>query len=452
MTALNFYRHGFLSSLRWRVAAGLCLCATAVWAAPQPASVPLDRVVAVVNNEVITAHELHLRIEVARAQLAKRKITLPSEKNLERQVLEQLIVQRAQLQLARETGVRVDDVTVNGAIGRIAQQNGMTVAVLRERLEAEGVSFARYREDIRNEIMMARLREREVDNRIVVTSGQIDAFLAREREASATPEFLVAHILLRVPDGADAVVIQAVHDRAEGLLRRLEGGQADFAQLAVSYSAGPEALEGGQMGWRTPERLPAVFYDALKDLQPGQLAPVLRSPAGFHLLKLLDRRQAKEEAEAGAKAAKAIEQTHARHILLRVGEPTPESEVIRRLSELRDRVLKGQQDFGGLARLHSVDASSTRGGDLGWLYPGETVPEFERAMDALEVNEVSEPVQSPFGWHLIQVLERRSEASDRERERLKAQLAIREQKAEQQFQDWLHQLRDRAYVEYRLED
>lgn len=431
----------------------LLLCVGGVRAEQAPASVLLDRVVAVVNDEVITAHELQLRLNVARAQLTKRNIALPSAQTLERQVLEQLILQRAQLQLARETGVRVDDVTVNGAIGRIAEQNDMTVSVLRDRLDKEGVSFARYREDIRNEIILARLREREVDNRIVVSAGEIDAFLAREVDAAATPELLVGHILLRVPEGADADVIQAVRERAQDLWTRLEQGGADFAQLAASYSAGPEALEGGQMGWRKPERLPALFYEAVKDLQPGGLAAVQRSPAGFHLLKLLDRRRAAaDEAQAAADDAQAIQQTHARHILLRVSDAMPESEVIRRLSELRGRVITGQQDFAQLARLHSVDPSSTRGGDLGWLYPGDTVPEFERAMNGLKINEVSEPVQSPFGWHLIQVLERRSQVSDRERRRLKAQMAIREQKAEAQFQEWLRQLHDRTYVEYRLED
>lgn len=431
----------------------LLLCVGGARAEQAPASVLLDRVVAVVNDEVITAHELQLRLNVARAQLTKRNIALPSAQTLERQVLEQLILQRAQLQLARETGVRVDDVTVNGAIGRIAEQNDMTVAVLRDRLEQEGVSFSRYREDIRNEIILARLREREVDNRIVVSAGEIDAFLARELDAAATPELLVGHILLRVPEGADADVIQAVSERAQDLWARLEQGRADFAQLAASYSAGPEALEGGQMGWRKPERLPPLFYEAVKDLQPGGLAPVQRSPAGFHLLTLIDRRRAAAEAdESAADGAQAIQQTRARHILLRVSDAMPESEVIRRLSDLRGRVIAGQQDFAQLARLHSVDPSSTRGGDLGWLYPGDTVPEFERAMNALAINEVSEPVQSSFGWHLIQVLERRSQVSDRERKRLKAQMAIREQKAEQQFQEWLRQLRDRSYVEYRLEE
>lgn len=453
MTVRFFDQQRFLSVWPYWTACVLLLCVGGVRAEQTPAGVLLDRVVAVVNDEVITAHELQLRLNVARAQLTKRNIALPSAQTLERQVLEQLILQRAQLQLARETGVRVDDVTVNGAIGRIAEQNDMTVSVLRDRLDKEGVSFARYREDIRNEIILARLREREVDNRIVVSAGEIDAFLAREVDAAATPELLVGHILLRVPEGADADVIQAVRERAQDLWTRLEQGGADFAQLAASYSAGPEALEGGQMGWRKPERLPALFYEAVKDLQPGGLAAVQRSPAGFHLLKLLDRRRAAaDEAQAAADDAQAIQQTHARHILLRVSDAMPESEVIRRLSELRGRVITGQQDFAQLARLHSVDPSSTRGGDLGWLYPGDTVPEFERAMNGLKINEVSEPVQSPFGWHLIQVLERRSQVSDRERRRLKAQMAIREQKAEAQFQEWLRQLHDRTYVEYRLED
>jgi peptidyl-prolyl cis-trans isomerase SurA len=281
-----------------------------------------------------------------------------------------------------------------------------------------------------------------------VSEGEVDNFLAEQAgvEAGAI-EYNVAQILLRVPDNATTDRVEELRKRADELLEQLRGG-ADFARSAASFSNAPEALQGGDLGWRTAERLPALFLDAIKGLQPGELAPVVRSPGGFHILKLLGRRNAVESKLATG----AVEQTRVRHILLRVSDLTPEAEVRRRLADLRDRVLKGGQDFGQLARLHSVDGSATRGGDLGWLYPGDTVPEFERAMNQLKPGEISEPVQSPFGWHLIQVLERRTEASPIERNRFAARQALRDRKADEAIQEWIRQLRDRTYVEYRLED
>ena len=436
----------------WRllaaVSAALCTVGVAHAQAAKPVPRTVDRVVAVVNDEVITANELVGRLRVADEQLKRQNIKPPTRDVLTRQVLEQMIVQRAQLQLARESGVRVDDGTVNAAIARIAEQNGMTLQVLRERLEKEGVGFARYREDIRDEIMLGRLRDREVDSRVLVSEGEIDNFLATQAGVAAGAiEYNVAQILLRVPDGSTAERIEAVRKRAEELNAQLRAG-ADFAQLAASYSAAPEALSGGELGWRTEERLPSLFVESIRKLKPGELGPIVRSPGGFHILKLVGQRSAVEARTTLA----SIQQTRARHILLRVSDITPEPEVKRRLADLRERMVRSSQDFGQLARLHSVDPSSTRGGDLGWLYPGDTVPEFERAMAALKINEVSEPVQTPFGWHLIQVLERRTEESPAERSRMQARMSLRERKAEEQFQDWVRQLRDKTYVEYRLEE
>jgi peptidyl-prolyl cis-trans isomerase SurA len=359
-----------------------------------------------------------------------------------------MIVDRAQLQLARESGVRVDDATVNAAMARIAEQSGMSLPQFRDRLEQEGVSFARFRTDVRDDIVITRLRDREVDSRIQITEGEIDNFLAEQAGVAAgAVEYNVAQILLRVPDNASTERIEATRRQADDLVAQLRGG-ADFARLAASNSASPEALSGGSLGWRTAERLPTLFLDAIKDLKPGELAPLVRSPGGFHILKLVGRRDATE----GRLATGPVEQTHARHILLRVSDLTPEAEVRRRLLDLRERVVRGGQDFGQLARLHSVDASSTRGGDLGWLYPGDTVPEFERAMALLKPGEVSEAVQSPFGWHLIQVLERRTDESPIERNRLAARQALRNRKGEEAYLEWIIQLRDRTYVEYRLDE
>jgi peptidyl-prolyl cis-trans isomerase SurA len=387
-------------------------------------------------------------VQIAEQQLRRQRIAPPARDVLTRQVLERMIVDRAQLQLARETGVRVDDATVNATIARIAEQNGLTLPAFRERLERDGVGFARFREDVRDDITLARLRDREVDSRIQVAEGEIDNFLAAQAGVAAgATEYNIAQILLRVPEAVSAQRIEEIRSRAEDLLAQLKAG-ADFGRLAASFSAAPEALSGGELGWRTAERLPTLFLEAVKDLKPGELAPIVRSPGGFHVLKLVGKRNAVESRLATG----PVQQTRVRHILLRVSDLTPEPEVRRRLQDLRERIVRGGEDFGRLARLHSVDPSATRGGELGWLYPGDTVPEFERAMNQLKPGEVSEPVQTPFGWHLIQVLERRTEESPLERNRLAARQALRERKADEAYQEWLRQLRDRTYVEYRLED
>lgn len=440
--------------LAFALALALALLDAAVAQAPSSAAAAskslrsLDRIVAVVNDQAITESELDVRTRIAVAQLRRQNIQLPPEAVLRRQVLERMIVDRAQLQQARESGVRVDDATVNAALARIAEQSGMSLPQFRDRLEKEGISFARFRTDVRDDIIITRLRDREVDSRIQISEGEIDNFLAEQAGVTAgAVEYNLAQILLRVPDNASTDRIEATRRQAEELMAQLRSG-ADFARLAASNSASPEAMSGGSLGWRTPERLPALFVDAIRNLKPGDLAPLVRSPGGFHILKLVGRRDATE----GRLASGPVEQTHARHILLRVSDLTPEAEVRRRLLDLRERVVRGGQDFGQLARLHSVDSTATRGGDLGWVYPGDTVPEFERAMALLKPGDVSEPVQSPFGWHLIQVLERRTDESPIERNRLAARQALRERKGEEAYLEWMRQLRDRTYVEYRLED
>ncbi len=432
-----------------------CVAASAQGAAPAETTKSLgtpgrlvDRIVAIVNDEIITGNELQIRLKVAEAQLKRQNIALPAPVVLRRQVLERMIIDRAQLQMAKETGVRVDDATVNAAIARIAETNGMTLPQFRERLDKEGITFPRFRDDVRDDIVMSRLRDREVDSKVQIGEGEVDNFLAEKAgvEQNST-EFNIAQILLRVPENASASAIEEVRKRAEDLAEQVRGG-GDFAKLAASFSAGPEALSGGELGWRTADRLPTLFLDAVKNLKQGELGPIVRSPGGFHVLKLAGKRSAVE----GKLASGPIEQTRVRHILLRVSEVAPEADVLRRLTDLRERVAKGGQDFAQLARLHSVDPSATRGGDLGWIYPGDTVPEFERAMTKLKIGEVSEPVQSPFGWHLIQVQERRTEESPMERNRFAARQALRDRKADEAYQEWLQQLRDRTYVELKLDE
>jgi len=422
--------------------------AAAQAATPRPAPRSIDRIVAIVNDEVVTANELRARARVAEVQLRRQKIQPPSSDVLERQVLERMIVDRAQLQLARETGVRVDDATVNAALGRIAESNGLTLQALRQRLDADGVSFTQFRDDIRQDILLNRLREREVDSRIQISDSELDNFIAAQSGVSADSEEInVAQILLRVPENSASDRVDSTRARAEELIVQLKGG-ADFARVAASFSNAPEALQGGELGWRNTDRLPTLFIDAIKGLKPGDVTPVIRSPNGFHILKVLGRRSGVDSKLATG----PVQQTHARHILLRVSELMPEPEVKRRLDEMKQRVEVGQIEFGTLARLHSVDPSGSRGGDLGWLYPGDTVPEFEKSMNALKLNEISPPVQSPFGWHLIQVLERRTEQASSDRARQQARQALRDRKADEAYQDWMRQLRDKTYVEYRLDD
>lgn len=400
-----------------------------------------DRIVAVVNDEVITLRELQARVSMAERQLRQQGTQLPPREDLERHILERLIIDRAQLQLARETGLRIDDAQLDETLARIAEGNRMSLSEFRAALERDGISWNRFREEIRDEMVLGRLREREVDSRIVVTEGEIDNFLA-SAGSTGSEEYNLAHILLRVPEQAKPEQLVRLQARAEEILAQLRRG-ADFGQLAATHSDAPDGLSGGIMGWKPLERLPTLYAETVAGMKPGDVSAVLRSPAGFHILKLVGRR-------GGMVKAQPVEQTHARHILVKTSELVSEAEARRRLQMLRERLAHGA-DFAELARLHSNDLSATKGGDLGWLNPGDTVPEFEKAMNSLKPGEVSEPVRSAFGWHLIQVLERRMDVSQ-ERVRQNARLALRERKADEAYQDWVRQVRDRAYVEYRLED
>jgi len=418
-------------------------CAAALFPvhAASPRSVEVDHIAAVVNNEVITARELRERVEQAIHQLNRQGTPQPPADVLERQLLERLVLERAQLQLARETSLQVDEATLERAIARIAESNRLTLPQLQAALEKDGVSWSRFRDNIRTEILLTRLREREVDSRIVVTDAEVDNFLANNADALSGEEFELAHILIRVPEAATQQQMAGLVARAETAKQRLNSGD-DFARVAASYSDAPDAMNGGALGWRSRDRLPPLFAEAVRELSPGSVSPVLRSSAGLHIVKLLDKR-------GGAAAGpQQLEQTRARHILIRTSEILNDSDAESRLLGLRERIVNGAS-FAELAKAHSADLSSAKGGDLGWLSPGDTVPEFERAMNALKPGEVSAPVHSPFGWHLIQVEARRVQDVSDERKRNAARNALRERKADEAFEDWLRQLRDRTYVEYR---
>lgn len=412
---------------------------------------PVDRIVAIVGKDVVTMTELQARVATAERELRRQGTALPDRKVLERQVLEQLILQKAQLRLALDTGIQVDDVQLDRAIQRIAESNRMSLPEFRRRLESDGVPFEAFREEVREQILLARLREREVDNKIQVSESEIDLYLEESKTPAAERiEFDVAHILVRVPEQASPDQIAAARSRVEKVREEARAG-ADFAKLAASYSDGPNALRGGALGWRGEDRLPELFTAALKGMKEGEVSEVLRSPAGFHVLKLLGRRGA-SAAAGGAAGEQQVVQTRARHILVKTNEAVSQDDARRRLLDLRERMLRGGVDFEELARLHSEDATAVRGGDLGWLYPGDTVPDFERAMDGLRPGEISEPVQSPFGWHLIQVVERRKADVSADRVRLRARQVLRERKSDEAYQEWLRQLRDQTYVELRLEE
>ena len=423
--------------------AALMLAAPGVLAQQPRKVVVLDRIIAVVNDDVITRLDLDERLRFATLQLKQQGTSPPPREALEKQLLDRMVTDRVQLQLARETGLRVDDSDLDKTMQRIAQDNKLTLQQLRAVLEKDGVPFTRFREDIRNEIILTRLREREVDNRISIAESEIENFISTQQaQAGRSDEYNLSHILVTVPENASPEQIQARRSRAEQAIQQIRSG-ADFRQVAASLSEAPDALQGGTMGWRDVARLPSLFVDALKTMPIGGLSEILRSSAGFHILRLNERR--------GSTSPVIVRQTHARHILIKTNELVPEAEARRRLASLKER-LDNKADFVELARLHSEDSSNIKGGDLGWLSPGDTVPEFERAMDALNPGQISDAVQTPFGWHLIQVLARRNEDMSREHQRLEARKALRARKSDESHQEWLRQLRDRAYIEYRLED
>jgi len=434
------------------LAASLALDAAAQLATPRiernlaatpPRVVPVDRIVAVVNDEVITQNDLNERVNLVVKQFQRQGGQLPPADALSRQILERMINDLMQVQLAKENGIKVDDPTLDKTIERIAAENNMQLPDFRAALERDGIRYPRFREDIRNEILLARLREREVENGIVVTDAEVETELAREaKEKTGDSEFRLAHILVTVPAQATAEQIEQRRRKAVLALSELRRG-ADFAQIAATYSDAPDALQGGQLGWRAAGRLPSLFLETLQRLQPGEVSDVLRSPNGFHILKLLEKR--------GQAAATGVQQTHVRHILVRAREGVSDAEARSKLAAIRDRIMKGA-DFAEMAKQNSEDGSASKGGDLGWVAPGDTVPEFERAMNQLRDGEISQPVQTPFGWHLVQVLERRSDELSEDRKKNAARQAIKQRKADEAYQDWLRQQRDRAFVENRYDE
>ena len=413
----------------------------------QSSNVAIDSIVVVVNDDVITRRELNNRIKTVTARMKAQNVQMPPAADLERQLLERMIVERAQMQLAKEMGVRVDDIQLDRAIARIAEAQKATVQDLRNQMEKDGTPFASFREEIREEIIMQRLREHEVDAKIQISDAEVDSYLAAEKAAAAEQfEINISQIMIRIPDNATAEVIAQRRARAEEVMRQLRVG-ADFAKTAATYSDASDALQGGAVGWRQPERLPPVFAEALSKLSPGQVTPIIKSVGAFHILKAVDRRSMAE-----AQAVAAVQQTHARHILIKVTPTMSAADAKRKLAELKERLVNKGATFEELARLFSTDSSASKGGDLGWLYPGDLMPEFEAAMNGLKIGEISDPVETSFGVHLIEVLERKSDDASKERERNMARQALRDRKLEEATESWQREVRDRAFVEFRNED
>ena len=422
-------------------AAALAACAASAQAPADPPLRPGDYIVAVVNQELVTAFELSQRMGQAREQARRNNQRMPAEREFRTMILETLVEDRAVLSHARDSGVRVDDAEIDRAVAVIASQNQLTMPQLRARLAQDGLDMPRLRVQLRDQLLVERVREREVAQRIRITDSEVDDFIEKQRGALAGEvQYNVAQILIKVPEGAGESAVAERRTRAELAAQRVRAGE-DFAAVARQLSEDDNRERGGEIGLRPADRLPDIFLETVRTLQNGQVAPgLLRTGAGFHLLKLIER------AEGGAFR---VEQVRARHILLRPGEQLTEAAARARLAEFKRLIVAGTRRFEDLAREHSLDGSAAAGGDLGWASPGQFVPEFEAGMNPLPIGGVSDPVTTRFGLHLIQVLERRSVALDTKQLRDQARAALRERKFEDAYAEWLREVRGRAYVEFR---
>ena len=434
-----------MSVFRWILLCCFALFSTAALAqthATKPVVKEIDHIVAVANDDVITYTELEKRMRLVKQQLQQRRAKLPPDDVLSKQILEQMIMERLQLQVAERVGIRVDDETINKVIDNIARENKFTLEQFREVLAREGYDFADFRQNIKKDITISQLRKRRVENRVTVTEQEVDNYLiSMANRRGSNDEFHLAHILIALPEAASPDQIQAAKQKAEAVLNRLRLG-ADFAETAIAVSNGQKALEGGDLGWRKGGQLPTLFSDTVINMQVGQMSGLIRSPSGFHIIKLLDRRS-KEQRHT-------IQQTLARHILVRPNEVVSNAEAKQRITRLYNRIKDGA-DFGQLARASSDDTgSAVKGGSLGWVNPGVMVPEFEEQMNRLQPGQISEPFESQFGWHIVQVMSRRQHDDTKQFERAQARQQIGRRKSEVAVENWLREMRSEAYVEYRL--
>ncbi|MEX3824079.1 peptidylprolyl isomerase [Paraburkholderia sp. BR14262] len=407
----------------------------------------VDTIAAVVNDGVITQRELDSRAEMIAHRLQQQNAPVPPDEQLRAQVLNQMVLERIQLQKAKEDGITVDDAAVQRTLERLAQANGMDLATYRARIEAAGVPWTTFQRDARTELTLSKLREKEVDSKVTVTDAEVANYIASQRgpNAGQSNDLHFQHIFIKAPLNASETDIEAAQAKANALLKEAQSG-SKFESLAKSNSQASDAGKGGDMGFLPQSKLPPEFVTAAATLRPGEVNPsVIRTNDGFEIVRLVERRQGQGTA---ADAPKLV-QTHVRHILLRVGDGMSEPQARPKLLEIRQEIAAGG-DFAKFARTYSQDGSASQGGDLGWISPGETVPEFERAMNTLQDGQLSEPVRTEYGYHLIQVLGRRDAEGSIAQQMELARQAIGQRKAEQAYADWLRQLRDSAYVDYKI--
>jgi peptidyl-prolyl cis-trans isomerase SurA len=401
----------------------------------------LDRIAAVVNDGLVLKSELDAQIDSVTKRLQEQKVELPSQSVLKQQVLDRLILQEIQAQHAKRVGLTVSDEQLNSALQEIAGRNKIPFDQLPTALSAQGVEYKQYREGMRREMTLSTLRQRDVIAHINVTPHELDQFLSRQQTAAANDEFNVSHILLSLPEAATPQQLEEITHKAQDLAARASKGE-DFGQLAIANSNSQTALDGGQLGWRKGTQLPEFILQLVTRLKPGEVSEPVRTPSGFHIVKLNERRS--------GEAQVIINQIHVRHILMKPNELNDDETVRQKLSKLRDRILKGE-DFAGLASTNSTDpGSAPDGGDLGWSGPGTFVPEFDKAIADLKDNEISEPFKTRYGWHIVQMLGTRTYDSTDDVRRQRAFAAIRESKADEETELWLRRLRDEAFVEVKM--
>jgi len=407
------------------------------------AAEPLDRIVAVVDEDVVVASELQSELENIVAQFRQKGARIPPKAVLERQLLERLILKKLQLAAAARAGIKVGEEILAQAVNNIARKNGMHISEFRQALEESGISFRKFRENLREQIIIQRFRDQEIKRRIRISDQEVEAFLARQGDAmDERSTYHLLHILISTPEAASPEQLNAARAKAQRLAAELRKG-ADFRSLALAESDGRQALEGGDLGWLPANQLPTIFTDTVKQMQRGEISDPIRTPSGYHIVKLEDYKGGEPH---------IITQTHARHILIRTNEITSDSDARIRLEQLKQRI-DGGDDFAALARSHSDDKTSAiKGGDLGWTTPGDLLPRFEEEMNKLAINEVSAPFRTEFGWHIVQVLGRRQHDSTKEVKKAEARKAIQKRKLAEATELYLRRLRDEAYIDIRLND
>src|SRR5271154_4023131 len=401
----------------------------------------LDRIAAIVNDGLVLKSELDSQMDSVSKRLVDQKIELPSQSVLRQQVLDRLIVQEIETQRAKHVGLTISDEQLNSALQEIAARNKIPFDQLPTALASQGIDYKQYRESMRKELTLNTLRQRDVIAHINVTPHELEQFLARQQSAAANDEFNVSHILLSLPAAATPQQLDQITHKAQDLADRAVKGE-DFGELAIANSNSQTALDGGQLGWRKGNQLPQFILDLVIKMKPGEVSQPVRTPSGFHIVKLNERR--------GGEVAVIVNQIHVRHILMKPNELDDDETVRQKLGKLRNRILKGE-DFAGIASTTSEDpGSAPDGGDLGWTGPGTFVPEFDKAIADLKPNEISEPFKSRYGWHIVQMLGTRTYDSTDDVRRQRAFAAIRESKADEETELWLRRLRDDAFVEIKM--